>query len=637
MVSRMATPVKTSTENPMLTPTLTPMATPGIGSSSHDFSFPLNVYARLLELEEGRADYLHYGLFDDPKESAGAAQRCATELLWQHLPPPCKLLDVGLGLGTTLQRLRAMGYASVGITPDTMQIAFARHRHGADLPALPFRFEAFDQDAGCWQAILFQESGQYIDSIDLFERAAHLLTPEGELIVMDEFRFADQTGDGDHRAERLHDLQYFLRLAQRFGFECQTQLDLSARAAPTVDWLLDRCQHHTDILKRELGVSDDQLAALQDSNRRYRENYARRYYGYFLLRLRRVSHPRWQPGRMTDARQGEMRRLFAAVFGHEMSAAHWQWKYGDGRGLGIGIWQTMADEGGHLAEPPLVAHYGGLVRNILYFGQPALALQCGDVMVAPGGRGTLSRQGPAFLSAATCLEHEIGYGTRHLVGFGFPNERAYRLPERLGLYAELGRMVELVWPALLARPALRLRVRRLNLSNPLDTDADARMNACWEAMRSGLGDAIVGVRDARYLRHRYCAHPDKSYQLHLVQHRFGGAPLGLLVLRVVDDVGDTDNAGNEGKGRRCELLDIIGAIDRMPILIHHARRIAAGLGCATLFAWVTENMLPRLAIPADTQVHDLGIRIPGNAWTPGPAIDAQRGLWWLTGGDTDFH
>ncbi len=589
--------------------------------SSHGFSLPLNVYARLLELEEGRADYLHYGLFDDPKMTAGEAQRCATELLWQHLPPPCKILDVGLGLGTTLNRLQNVGYDATGMTPDATQIAFARHRHGADLPVLPVRFEDFDQDAGHWQAILFQESGQYIDAIDLFERSAHLLTLNGELIVMDEFR-RDHCGE---RAERLHDLEYFLRLAQRFGFECRMQIDLTTRAAPSVDWLLDHSQKNAGILKRELDLSAGRFEAINAALMRYRENYAQGRYGYFFLRLQRVSIPRWQPGRIAGRGIEQMRALFVDVFGHEMSAAHWQWKYGDGRGLGIGIWQTMADDGQRMAEPLLVAHYGGLVRDILYFGRPAKALQCGDVMVATTGRGTLSRQGPVFLSAAICLEHELGYGTRHLVGFGFPNERAYRLPERLGLYAEVGRMVELEWSSLSTRPALRLAVRRLQST---DTDFDARIDACWAAMRNSLVDMIVGVRDAAYLRHRYVDHPEKTYQFYIVQHRFGGVPLGVLALRVVED---------EGKVRRCELLDLIGAVERMPLLIHHARRVVAGLGCAQLFVWVTENMLPRWALPADTRVHDLNIRIPGNRWTSGPPIEEQRDKWWLTGGDVDFR
>ncbi len=593
--------------------------------SASSFTFPLNVYARLLELEDGRADYLHYGLFNDPQMTAGAAQRRATELLWQHLPAPCKLLDVGLGLGTTLSRLRGAGYDAVGITPDTKQIAFAQDRHGADLPALPLRFEDFDREAGRWQAILFQESGQYIDDIDLFTGAARLLDTHGELIVMDEFSLSRNHGDREE-VEHLHYLEHFLRLAERFGFECTTQLDLSAQAAPTVDWLLDGCRQHAALLKHELGVSDDQLATLDASNTAYREKYARGRYGYFLLRLRRTSRPRWQPGRIGGRGIDQMRTLFAEVFGHEMSATHWQWKYGDGHGLGIGVWQCVADDGGIIADPPLIAHYGGLVRDIRYFGRPAQALQCGDVMVASAGRATLSRRGPMFLATATCLEHEIGYGTPHLVGFGFPNERAYRLPERLGLYAEVGRMVEVTWRPLAVRPALRLAVRRLN---PTDGDADARMEACWMAMQASLGDHIVGVRDARYLRHRYLAHPDKSYQLHLVQRRFGGAPLGLLVLRVIDDAA--------GGGRRCELLDMVGATEWMPVLIHHARRIAAGLNCTHLFAWLAANLLPRLALPADADVADLKICIPANRWTAGPDIDAQRDKWWLTGGDTDFR
>ena len=599
-----------------------PEQTNSVALSSRAFAFPLNVYARLLELEDGRADYLHYGLFDNAQMTAGAAQRQASELLWRHLPPPCKLLDVGLGLGTTLSRLLGVGYDATGITPDATQITFAQGRHGPGLPVLPLRFENFDRDAGTWQTILFQESGQYIDDIDLFANAARLLDENGEIVVMDEFSLVRDRDEPEH----LHYLDHFLRLAERFGFVCMTRLDLTAQAAPTVDWLLDSCRRHAELLKRELGVRDDQLAALEASNTAYREKYVQRRYGYFLLRLRRNSRPRWQPGRIAGRGIDQMRALFAEVFGHEMSAAHWQWKYGDGRGLGVGVWQSVADDGGIVADPPLIAHYGGMVRDIRYFGRPAKALQCGDVMVASAGRATLSRRGPMFIATATCLEHEIGYGTPHLVGFGFPNERAYRLPERLGLYAEVGRMVEVTLRPVAVRPALRLAVRRLN---PTDGDADARMEACWIAMQASLGDLIVGVRDARYLRHRYLAHPDKSYQLHLVQRRFGGAPLGLLVLRVIDDAA--------GEGRRCELLDMVGAANWMPVLIHHARRIAAGMQCQQLFAWVGDNLLPRLALPADADVVELNICIPANHWTHGPAIEEQRGKWWLTGGDMDFR
>jgi cyclopropane fatty-acyl-phospholipid synthase-like methyltransferase len=584
--------------------------------ASHHFTFPLNVYARLLELEEGRADYLHYGLFDAPGMTAGTAQRQATELLWQHLPPPCKLLDVGLGLGTTLKRLVDTGYEVTGITPDAAQIAFAQARHGPELPARCCRFEELRDDAGRWQVILFQESGQYIDEIDLFEQAAHLLTEDGEIIVMDEFTRLRDRDEPEH----LHHLDYFLRLAQRFGFECQLQIELTAQAAPTVDWLLERCGQHAAHLMQTLAVTQAQLDALDASNRAYREKYASGRYGYFLLRLRRVTRPRWLPGRITAQHSPAMRALFAAVFGHEMSAAHWQWKYGEGRGVGIGIWQPATD-----GTAQLVAHYGGLVRDIRYFGQPAQALQCGDVMVAPGARGTLSRQGPVFLAAATCLEHDIGYGTPQLIGFGFPNRRAYRLPERLGLYADVGRMVAVTWSALTTRPALWLAVRELQPGQPT---TDALIDECWQTMAADTTDYIIGVRDAAHVRHRYLNHPDKTYRFFTVRRRLGGAVLGVLVLRL--------GAHTANQPPVCELIDMIGAAHHLPLLIHHARRIAAQWQCPMLSAWMTENMRTTLALPEAANIQDLEITLPANAWTPGPAIDAQRGHWWLMGGDTDF-
>lgn len=589
-------------------------------SLQHRFSFPLNVYARLLELEYGQAHYLHYGLFEEGQASAELAQQQASDLLWQHLPAPCKLLDVGLGLGTTLRRLTDAGYAATGITPDEAQIAYVRSRHGGTLDARPCRLEDFRDAPGQWQAMLFQESAQYIDGIDLFECADRLLEPDGEIIVMDEFLQRRDRED----VSGLHLLDHFLRLAERAGFAVTAHEDISRLAAPTTDWLLAGTARHRETLKRELGVSDAQLDDLDTSNRAYRQKYSDGRYGYHLLRLKRAKRPDWKLGRIVGDRATEMRALFADVFGHEMSVAHWQWKYGDGRGLGIGVWKTSDDTVSGAASRKLVAHYGGMSRDILYFGRPARALQCCDVMVADAGRGSLSRQGPVFLCIATCLEHDIGYGTAHLVGFGFPTERAYRLPERLGLYARTGKMVEVHWPAMPSRPAVRLKLRELN---PADPRSDDMMNACWSAMRADLGDCIAGVRDAGHVRHRYLAHPDKTYRLFVLQRRFGGEPLGVLVLRL-------DESGGV---RRCEVLDVIGAVRWIPLLIRQARRIAAQWACPSLFAWMTDNLLPHFGLPPEATMQETAVLVPGNCWTAGPSIESQAGRWWLMGGDTDFR
>src|SRR3712207_460187 len=114
----------------------------------------------ILTLEEGGVSALHYGLFEHADEPISVAQERSTELLLSRLPsPPAALLEVGTGLGKTLARLARMGYDAEGITPDEKQIAMSpiglRLHHTA--------FESFETSR-TYDAILFQESSQYIDS-----------------------------------------------------------------------------------------------------------------------------------------------------------------------------------------------------------------------------------------------------------------------------------------------------------------------------------------------------------------------------------------------------------------------------------------------------------------------------------------
>lgn len=606
------------------------------------FSFPLNVYALLLQLEEGEARYLHYGLFEHAQMTAGEAQQRASERLWQQLPPPCRLLDVGLGLGTSLARLSAEGYAALGISPDAAQLDWVRARHGHQLAMRCCRFEDFDELPGQWQAMLFQESSQYIDLLELFAGAQRLLSVHGELLIMDEFRLRRTAG----QAGGLHELAQLRTLAGRFGFEVVCCEDLSQAAAGTVDWLLAACERQQAQLLLQLaplGVDEARLAQLQAANREYRQRYASGEYGYFLLRLRRVREPHWWPARLRAADAPAMRELFAEVFGQPLTAAHWQWKYGEGRGLAVAVWQATVVQG---ARPRLVAHFGGLRRALSYRGQQVVGLQCVDVMVAPEGRASLSRHGPLFLATASCLELELGHGRPQLLGFGFPNRRAFRLPERLGLYAAVGYMLEVRWPLLRAHPSLRLTLRPLTLTQTaagqrqLAAAAAATINACWQAMQASLADYIVGVRDAAHVEHRYVQHPQFDYQLFELRPRWRGAALGVLVLRRHEEAG----------GMWCELVDVIAPLAHWPQLVRQARRLAARMGATALRGWFSDGLLRALAgggfqpgqvLAAPplgaSELLTLDISIPANVWSPGPAPDEQRGRWWLMAGDTDFR
>lgn len=478
-----------------------------------------------------------------------------TQPLLSQFTAPMRMLSVGPDI-PLLAELSAAGHVITRIA-------------AADFVANP----ASEQ----WPVLLLVDSAELIDSVDLFERAGDWLAADGRLLIAGTFLLRrDRPGCAPH-----HYLEHCLRLAERAGFAetLRHELPLAANNAATATW---PC-------------------------------------GDFLLGWQRREAPTWRLGRIGSERVEELRRLFAQVFGHDMSLAHWQWKYGDGRGIGIGVWRC--GEGG----PQLVAHYGGVSRDILLFGTPAKALQCGDVMVAEQGRGSLSRKGPVFLASATCLEHSIGYGTPQLIAFGFPNERAYRLPERLGLYAESGHMVEAAWPPADGRPSLWYALREID---PADPQLDRQLDACWAAMARTTGHLAIGVRDAAYLRYRYLGHPDKTYRLFVLKQRLTGRVLGAIVLRV-----DEDAAGT----RRCELLDVVGAVAHVPLLVQQARRLAGQWGCLNLFAWLTENLLPYLALPSEASSRPIGIVIPANAWTAGPPVASFAGKWWLTSGDMDFR
>lgn len=262
-----------------------------------DLYYPLNVFMHILTHEEGSVPYLHYGLFTHPDERIGSAQERSTQLLLARLPPPpARLLDVGAGLGTTLRRLVDLGYDAVGITPDEKQIAMI-----GDAPVRSIRFEDYPAGEGrrqsaegrststdsppsalcplpsAFDAIFFQESSQYIDSNALFARA-HALTPH--VIVLDEFSLRPIDIPG-----ALHSFEGFLAAAARHGFRLIEEVDLSAQAAPTVDYFNLRLEGFREPLTRDLGITNEQVDDLIASGVRYRSLYADGTYGYRLLQF----------------------------------------------------------------------------------------------------------------------------------------------------------------------------------------------------------------------------------------------------------------------------------------------------------------------------------------------------------------
>lgn len=239
-----------------------------------DFLYPLNVFMHVLTHEEGGVSYLHYGLFDRADESIATAQERSTRLLLDRLPPPpASILEVGIGLGTTLEKVTRLGYDCVGITPDEQQIAVAHRRFGDGLRIERIAFEHFVPRH--FDVVVFQESAQYIDAQALFAKAAEIT---GDVIVLDEFATADGT---------LHKLEAFLRAAAARGFRKVEDVDLSKKAAPTVDYFMQRLERHRSALIADLGLTSEQVDELIASGERYRQHYAGGTYVYRLLRFRK--------------------------------------------------------------------------------------------------------------------------------------------------------------------------------------------------------------------------------------------------------------------------------------------------------------------------------------------------------------
>jgi SAM-dependent methyltransferase len=241
-----------------------------------EFYYPLNVFMHILMAEEGDVPYLHYGLFEREDESLATAQERSTELLLGRLPsPPARLLEVGCGVGTTLNRLARMGYDATGITPDDKQVAMVRQRYGDAVNAQCVAFEQFTSERP-FDTVLFQESSQYIESNALFSKAAELTS---HVLVLDEFTLKNEG--------TLHRYDAFVNAAQQHGFRVVDEVDYSKNAPPTIEYFMQRIPRHRDALVADLGLTDQQIDDLLASGRSYVDLYRRGVYAYRLLELRR--------------------------------------------------------------------------------------------------------------------------------------------------------------------------------------------------------------------------------------------------------------------------------------------------------------------------------------------------------------
>ena len=319
--------------------------------------------------------------------------------------------------------------------------------------------------------------------------------------------------------------------------------------------------------------------------------------------FRKKIAPRWQLRHVRPQDFEEIATLFLEVFGHPLSRSLWDWKYAQGQGNAV-----IAARNG-----TLIAHYGGMYRDVMLCGKQDWVFQICDVMVHPQERGVMTRQGPFLLTAATSAEI---YGP---LGFGFPNARAMQVAAKMGLYSEVGQMSEVRWQPASSRARLRTRVKALNREN---VESQSVVNGLWSDMARDLRDGIVGLRDWTYLDQRYFNHPHNQYEVLVITSRLTGVPMGVVVLRRLE--------------ASVELLDVIAPLTNLPLLLDQARRMTELWGLSFLYCWVTKNYMP-LFLNCDGKEEHINISIPTSCWTDDPRADVFKDKWWLMSGDTDFR
>ncbi len=314
---------------------------------------------------------------------------------------------------------------------------------------------------------------------------------------------------------------------------------------------------------------------------------------------------RWQIKPVTVQDKAAVITLFNQVFAPQtMSEALWHWKYD--QGLGFAAWRGEE----------MIAHYGGILREIRYFGETKLAVQITDVMVLSTERAIFTKQGAFFQVTSAFLEQHIGYKATTWVGYGFPSHRHVKLAQRLGLYAPVGEVVELRWQSMQGKPHLWTRIRHLQ-SNQLKIQKI--VDKLWKNMYLSLSNSLVSVRDLQYVQHRYFSHPHHSYELLLLTHRFTTQALAIVVI--------------VREQEQCKVMDFIGDIRHIPEAIRQMQRIAGYWGLKSVSLWISKGFINYFP-PAEQRTLD--IFIPHNIWSPCFPSEQIQDKWWLMAGDTDF-
>jgi hypothetical protein len=233
----------------------------------------------------------------------------------------------------------------------------------------------------------------------------------------------------------------------------------------------------------------------------------------------------------------------------------------------------------------------------------------------------------------------------HDLLYGYPNDKSLPIVKRLG-YVNFGDLVKCVrllrygeylqrWlPRWASRAAgavvdrvlpLAFRPHRLLLQGwhgEWVGAADDRFDALWERVKRS--NAIIGVRDRRFLAWRFFARPSHEYRVYVLSRRRGGE---IAAYAVCEAIGDTFHIR--------DMLADPQSTESIRVLIHHLSRHAFAQGFVRLsFECMVSEAMQRTLRAAGLFQRD---KMPLVATFGAKAEAALAGLdWYLTAADTEL-
>ena len=332
---------------------------------------------------------------------------------------------------------------------------------------------------------------------------------------------------------------------------------------------------------------------------------------------------------LRDVLPGDMAAVLALhthVFGPDVDACWFEWKYGQsanqGHGQASGVWQ--GDE--------LVAYCGGIPRTLWQDHKSINGLQMGDVMVHPAWRGILTRRGPFFHVTQSFHNSRLGPKNNKpfQLGFGFPNARHLRLGVMLGLFRDSGAIECLHWSPS-TKPAQRLPWKwRFQALSPSQARFDRSIDNAWQSMAASCPGLMLGQRNAAYLRWRYADRPTPNGTSGAAQPRYQFFELFRPWSSVSSGVAVMDL-----RATSAHWLDWVGPLELMPLACMACRHEAARAGASALTAWSSSAVAHQLE-GTDIIRRDVCAGLAVSAASDLEPEDVPGIRWWLMGGDTDF-